>query len=273
MKHPMMKHTILILAAIVVTGWFSPGEARGIDYRLEVGLPTYQWKEHFSGETPRESGPLLTLGGYVSGFPWESTPRVTLRGDVEMFLTRVPFSTFAQSLSGPGTVTPLDTHSDYLGFRYEGSLGRRFGSEAAGLEPFLGLGARWWLRYIETKDAVTGYSELYHTLYGRVGVRARRPFGARFLLHGAVSIDPLLWAQERIDWTDISGERLTVRNGKRPGWTIELGVGDGSLDGTVFWRATRFGESDHVSCLGGTSRCFQPESDQDIIGMKLGLAF
>jgi hypothetical protein len=268
-----MKNTTLVLAAIVVIGWFSPGEARAIDYRLEVGMPTYQWKEHFSAGTPRESGPLLTLGGYVSGFPWESAPAATLRGDFEMFLTRVPYSTFTQSLSGPTAVTPVDTHSDYLGFRYEGSLGRRFGSEVTGVEPFLGLGVRWWLRYIETTDAATGYPELYHTLYGRVGVRANRAFGERFLLHGAASIDPLLWAQERIDWTDISGEKLTVRNGKRAGWTIELGVGDGSLDGTVYWRATRLGKSNAVSCLGGTSLCSQPESDQDIIGMKLGFVF
>ncbi len=268
-----MKNTTRVLAAIVVIGWFSPDEARAIDYRIEVGLPTYQWKEQFSGGTPRESGPMLTLGGYVSAFPWESAPRVTIRGDVEMFLARVPYSTFAQSLSSPGVVTPVDTHSDYLGFRYEGSLGRLFFSEAGWLEPFLGLGARWWLRYIETDDSSKGYSETYHTLYGRVGVRSGRPVGPRFRLHGAVSFDPMLWAQERIDWSDISGEKLTVQNGKRPGWTIELGIGDGWLDGTMYWRATRFGESNRVPCLGGASRCFQPESDQDIIGMKLGLKF
>jgi hypothetical protein len=141
------------------------------------------------------------------------------------------------------------------------------------IEPFLGLGTRWWVRVIESTGSVSGYPETYNTIYGRVGVRGQYGFAGGTALRGLASIDPMLWAQERIDFSDISGERLTVKNGTRPGWTVEVGLRGPTLDGTIYWRATRFGESNGVSCFGGTAVCFQPESKQDIIGLTMGFVF
>ena len=181
--------------------------------------------------------------------------------------------TFAQSLSTSPVLTPLSTHTVYLGFNYEGSVGLRSAPGPALIEPFIGLGLRWWERYIESANSVSGYQETYSTLYNRVGIRWQLASDERHAFHSTVSIDPMLWAREQIDWSRLSGETLTVKNGLRPGWTVEFGARGPTMDGTVYWRVTRFGESNKVPCLGGGARCFQPASKQDIIGLNVAFVF
>jgi len=281
-----MKRTIVALAVAFTVSSACAPVAHAIEYRLEAGLAAYQWTEHLSYGTPKEQGPIFVFGGYVSGFPSIAAPALTLRGDVQVFLGRVNYDTFAQNLSNPSLIVPSSTHSDYVGVRYGGDVGRRFEAGRAAMEPFLGVAYRWWWRYVESDGGAQGYPELYNTVYGRVGLRGEYALAGGMALRGAASLDPLLWAQERIDQTDlvlqdsvgalVPGNRLTVHNGRRTGWTIEAGVRAPTVDVTAYWQAVRFGESNWVGCFRGATparNCFQPRSEQDVFGVKVGVAF
>ncbi len=262
-----MKRVAVLVA--IAGGFVYVETARALEYQVEAGAAWYQWKEHTSVGIPKEHGPMLSLGGWVSGYPLEEgVPRLTLRGDVELFVARVRYDTFLQ----PPLLTPVATYSDYVGSRYEGSLGWRFPARRARIEPFVGLASRWWLRYVESSGVAQGYPEQYQTIYGRIGLRGVLPLGQRLTFHAGVSHDPMLLARERVDLSDISGEVLSLKNGREAGWTAEGGVRSRTLDLTVYGQATRFGKSNEVSCLG-VFVCFQPPSDQNIVGLRVGFTF
>jgi hypothetical protein len=269
----MLRMKLAACGVVVLMALLSQTGAYALEYRMKPGLALYQWKEAFDQRTPKESGPIITFDVSVSGFPSTVNPDLSLRSDFQIFLGRVAYDTFAQSLTTPSALTTLNTHTVYLGFSYEGSAGLRLTSGPRVVEPFIGYGLRWWLRHIESASGVSGYQEFYTTIYNRVGVRWQHGVGERHAIFSTVSVDPMLWAREQIDWSSISGETLTLRNGIRPGWTVEFGVRGPTMDGTVYWRATRLGESNAVSCSGGTARCLQPESQQDVIGVNVGFVF
>jgi hypothetical protein len=241
------------------------------EYRLDGSVARYQWVEEATPRDVKESGPVLQLGGYVTGFPSEADPTLTLRGDVHLLVGRVNFDTAV--LTSPGT--PVATHTVYVGTSQEGSLGKRISGERGFVEPFIGLAHRWWLRHIESTGTVAGYPEWYRTLYARLGVRWNANLSTHAGVFGVLSVDPMLFAREQIDWTNtIYNQTLRVRNGKRPGWTVEAGLRQGTVDVSVYWQATRFGESNVVSCnVPPSFLCAQPQSDQDIIGLKVGAQF
>ncbi len=257
-----------------------------VEYRLEGSIAQYRWVEDFAPEDIEERGPVVQLGGYVSGFPSAVNPALTLRGDVRMLLGRVTFETFDQDLN-TGALTPVTTHTSYLGFTQEGSMGLRGATERGGhLEPFIGLGYRWWWRDI---GGATGYVEYYRLIYGRIGLRTEHKLDDNSKFRMTLSIDPLLWARERIDLSRFSyidsnsglplqGREVSVRNGLRPGWTIEMGLGRGNVDLTGYWHALRLAQSNDVVCFTSINPsvrglCHQPPSFQDIFGLRLGVAF
>ena len=274
-----MKSRVRLWGLVLLTVGLWEGTGHALEYKLQAGLVAYRWTEDFDQGIPREAGPMLTLGGGVSGAPSSMLPAVTLRAAAQFFVARVNYDTFPNR----PPYFSIHTHSTYLGFKYEGDAGWRAVFGSVGVEPFAGLTYRWWLRRIESTQIVAGYPELYNTIYGRVGLRADHRFAPGSAAHAAFSIDPMLWAKERIDLSEtvvddgigglVRGEEVTVKNGKRPGWTVEAGVQSGTLDLTAYWQVTRVGKSPRVRCYQGTSLCHQPASDQDIIGLNLGVAF
>jgi hypothetical protein len=214
-------------------------------------------------------GPVVLLGGFVSGSPSASAPPLTLRGDVRILVGRVNYDT---STIGPPSI-PVKTHTTYLGFTQEGTVGWRVDGPALRVEPFAGVAYRWWLRMIESTGSVSGYPELYRVLVSRVGFRFEQLGAAGWRVYGVGSVDPVLWARETIDLSDITGEKVRVRNGKKPGWTLEVGLREATADVALFWQALRFGKSNVVPCSPPGSICWQPQSDQDIVGLKVGVSF
>ena len=82
----------------------------------------------------------------------------------------------------------------------------------------------------------------------------------------------MIWAREEIE--DFGSETLRVRNGTRPGWTVEAGIRAGTAEVGLYWQATRFGQSNFVACpVPPYFRCAQPKSHQDIVGLKIGTRF
>ena len=278
--------------AVLIVGGVWNTSAWAVEYRLEGSVAAYRWVEDLgSRDDVKEFGPVLQLGGYVSGFPYisgsPSAAALTLRGDVRLLVGRVEFDTFNQDLL-TGVLTPAKTHTSYIGFTQEGSVGLRQGGEGGYLEPFLGLGYRWWWRDVGSD---TGYPEYYRLIYGRIGMRTEHGLSQTLKFRTTFSIDPLLWAREQIDLTDfaylddrfapavlVEGQRVTVRNGRRSGWTLEAGLRQGSLDVAGYWHAVRLKESNRVICYDSVQplarrECWQPHSNQDIFGLRVGVAF
>lgn len=240
-----------------------------IQYGLYVGEAYYNWKEYTRCGTVEESGSIWTLGGHVAGAPLVNVTPLRFRGDVEVFTGRVFYDTYY----GPAPAcNPDGVDSNYLGYKVEGKTGWQIILGRVQVEPFLGLAYRGWRRGIGSNVAA-GYPEWYGTLYGQVGLRISYELSRDITLSSNLSADPMFWAKEKIDWTEISGETLKATNGRRLGWTIEGGTRWKHLEATVYWQATRLGKSNEISCQGGASICWQPKSLQDIIGLKLGYLF
>jgi hypothetical protein len=275
-------------------GWLASAIAFGVgvvpawaaEYRLEGSVAQYRWVEDFEPEDIEELGPVVQLGGYVSGFPSTASPGLTLRGDLRMLVGRVTFETFDQDFN-TGSLTPVTTHTSYFGTTQEGSVGLRSAIKRGGyLEPFFGLGYRWWWRDIRGD---TGYVEYYQQIYSRLGLRTEHKLDNNARLRMTLSVDPQLWARETIDLSrfsfvdstsglPIQGREVTVENGLRPGWTIEVGFGRANVDLTAYWQAVRLGESNSVVCFSSIDQtvqgsCHQPTSFQDIFGLRLGVVF
>lgn len=253
---------------LVVLAW-SVQPARALEYRLDAMLAAYRWVEDVAPIYPEELGPMVILGGFLSGSPSARAPELTLRGDVRVMLGWVGYNTAL--ISDPATGVSTDTL--YAGMVHEGSVGWRKMHGSWRVEPFAGIAYRWWLRDIQSSGSVQGYPEWYHTIVGRLGLRLDQIEGAGWRLYGVVSADPMLWATEVIDLTEATGEALYVENGKNVGWTLELGVRQARGDIGLFWQAVRLGESNVVACSFPGGGCLQPKSDQDILGVKFGVTF
>ncbi|MFZ5863800.1 MAG: hypothetical protein ACOYXR_13280 [Nitrospirota bacterium] len=289
----MMKRLIATWSFVLFAIVPAIGSAYAIEYGLEGSAAAYRWVEDFGGLRPEEFGPVVELGGYVSGMPYrlggspESATSLTLRGDVRLLLGRVNYDTFETDLN-TNVTTPVSTTTTYVGATYEGSVGARGVRNIGYLEPFIGLGFRWWLRDV---GGASGYPEVYRQIYGRVGVRTEHALGDKLKFRSTFSVDPVLWSREEVDLSGIAfmdtdfspavlveGQRFTVKNGLKPGWTVEAGIRQGQLDITGFWRAVRLGESNRVICMESAQPqarrgCLQPESDQDVFGVRFGVAF
>lgn len=264
-----MRKSLGVLSGVLVVMVLTAQPARAVEYRLDAALAVYRWVEDVAPIYPEELGPMVLLGGFVSGSPSKAAPELTLRGDVRLMLGRVNYDTAL--ISDP--TTPVNTQTTYAGMIQEGTVGWRKARGSWRVEPFLGVAYRWWLRQIKSSGNVEGYPEWYYTIVGRLGLRLDQTASAGWRLYGVFSADPLLWATEVIDLTNATGEALYVENGLNIGWTLELGLRQRQADVGVFWQAVRLGESNVVSCSISTSGCLQPKSEQDIIGVKLGVTF
>ena len=135
----------------------------------------FTWEEHVNGQQIlKESGPIISAGALL-GF---ATPSYwTIRGKAEIFGGQVGYNgeTLA-SQSQPSE--PVQTEVNYLGIKQELDLGYRVLTGKLRVEPFAGLGYRWWLRMLQDSatasgQAISGYTEQWLTGYCRLGARGR----------------------------------------------------------------------------------------------------
>ena len=170
---------------------------------------------------------------------------------------------------------PLTTDVEYTGTRGEARLGYRFGPYwgGYGLDGLVALGGEYWLRdikdsYTDGGSPVAGYTEKYMLPYAKVGVGVadltykewfgRLEVGAQYPLQVDEAIDdldlelhpdpqPSLYAAYEIT--------KAIQNGR------QLGL-------TVYYDSYRFDPSPAKD--SGDSRYYQPKSDMDVIGLRIG---
>lgn len=258
---------LLAAAALLLCG--APPACAGTWEELTPFFSTqyFTWGEDDGGRRIlKERGALFSTGA-VAGYVTDSS--FTLKGRGELFGGEVGYGGETQA---PDSV-PVRTQVSYFGSREEIDLGYR-PSWSFRLEPFVGIGHRWWLRGLQdaaTADgtAVSGYTETWQTVYGRAGarselvtsrgVRVAAEAGAKYPLYTGNSVD-------------FAGSGVTTfRPGGRWSGFAEAAVRYRSVKLALLYEGFRFSQSPLIQVQNRFY--FQPESYSDIFGASLGWAF
>ncbi len=248
--------------------------AAAADYNVYLAVQDFTWKE-FDDDGSRlvkESGPLFGLGFTY----WnEFQNHVTVKPTAELFGGSVDYDGHTQS------GVPATTTVNYFGLKLEGEVGRRFRPEQSFfLEPFGGLGFRFWLRDI--KDGTTlngsptfGYTEDWITLHARLGLRAGMDFSSRKQLFAWGGVKIPLYNENTAYLSDLGGSDLTFNPGKKASFFVETGVRINRFEGSLFYDSLRFSKSNVIVTSNGVNLFlnWQPKSTMDIYGVKLGIVF
>lgn len=257
-----------LLAAAAVALLCVPPAAAATLEELTPYLSTqyFTWTERFQGRRLLKEEGALFSGGVVVGAAFSP---VTLRGRGEIFGGEVGYRGETQA---PDSI-PVETRVSYLGSRTEADLGYRLRDRSLDLEPFGGIGYRWWLRDLhDTRSAdgtfISGYTETWRMGYGRLGARARTFLGAaKIVAEGGMRYP--FYTGNTIDFVG-SGETTFRPKGRLSGFG-EAGITYRNFNLVLSYEGFRFDRSDLKAVQG--ANYFQPDSSSDIFGMRLGWTF
>lgn len=259
----------LLAAMVLYICCASPAVAATVEQLTPYfSIQHFGWQERIGGrEILKESGALFSAG-VVVGTVTQSPFTVRVKG--ELFGGKVNYRGETQA---PESL-PVATDVGYFGTREEVDLGYRLATARHFLEPFAGLGHRWWLRELHSStaadgSAVSGYTESWQTVYGRLGARGQMLVSEGVTFSAEAGAKYPFYSGNSIDFAD-SGV-TTLHPGARWSGFAEAGVGYKKAKLSLFYEGFRFSRS-------GTKRVqdtyyFQPASSSDIIGVGLGWAF
>lgn len=268
---------LLFVGTFVLFSGSAPAQAED-EYNVYAHVESFVWKE-FDGTTQllKESGPLYGIGFTFHGDIGDEGAALTLTPRFELFGGSVDYD--GQTQDG----VPVKTDTGYFGFKLEFDIGGRFGKEI-NIEPFVGLGIRDWWRNINdgidvTGRPVSGYVENWDMIYGRLGVRGDIGSKDAKMFFEAVARIPI-YNENTAYLSDIDFayyDDVTMEPGKVVTLFAELGVKLHAFKMSVFYEAMRFGESKHVFKYNGfydaVFESWQPKSEADLIGVRIGAAF
>jgi hypothetical protein len=267
---------LVVLSTLVALGSKAPAATFG-GVREFYAYPSLQyvtWEEYFGGRRIlHEQGVRYGAGAAVAlDLLQTDAGALTLRGKGELFGGVVDYEGATQR------GLPAQTDVSYIGTRVEGGVGWAFPLARGRLEPFVGLGYRWWLRDIHdttTTDPsqpgmipVQGYTEQWESAYTKLGMafayhlsRAWRLFaeaGGQYPFYNANTFD-------------ITRDTVTVK--PEPRWSAfaELGARYRHLRLVVFYEGYRVGQSPVTGV--GTTGFLQPQSRENIVGVSLAWCF
>jgi len=233
-----------------------------------ISAQRFTWQEYSGGRRLlKESGPLFSTGVVLGAVAKSS---FTMRGKGELFGGEVGYRGETQA---PSSI-PISTDVTYFGTRQELDLGYRVEAAKVRLEPFGGVGHRWWIRSLQDTttaagEPVFGYTESWQTLYGRLGARGR------LILPGGIRVAAEAGAKYPFytgNSVDFSNSGVTTFH-PGPKWSgfAETGISYRNLRLTLLYEGFRFSQSAEKQVQ--TNNFFQPESSSDIFGVSLGWAF
>lgn len=260
--------TMLLLIVLFVV----PAYAFEAAHDLYGQVQSFTWKEFDGGERLlKESGPLYAIG-YRGDYQFVNM--LTLSPRAEVFGGEVDYDGQAcNPLSG--VCFPVDTDTNYLGYKTEVDIGLRFMvHESVFFEPFGGLGYRWWRRDIENTSDALGTTEIWRIFYWRLGLRGDYEVkDVRTFVEATIKL-PIV-NRERVE--DIgcflgSCRDVDLEPGKRNAYYTEVGMRYGSFKAVLFYEGLRFSES-AVEGIGGGFGVLQPASEADIYGINMGWSF
>jgi hypothetical protein len=268
--------SLLVVVCVLVFGISDVHAFTRGDLDVYALAESFTWREFddAGGQLLKESGPRYGVGvAYAHEFP----NHLTLRPRIELNGGDVDYDGRTQS------GVPVSTTTTYLGIKFEMDLGGRISPwQSFILEPFAGIGIRSWSRDI--KDSTTangslaiGYTENWATIYGRLGVRGEQSFGQKNSMFLLAGVKLPVSTTNYINDANVSSESITLKPGNKPSLFAEAGVKLQIFKISAFYDSMRFKKSPMVvvydASLGGYVGFFQPKSESDMVGLRIGASF
>jgi hypothetical protein len=271
---------VLLLAVIVLSPLFVPDRSSaGNEPFVYGGVGSFTWREFGdTGQVLKESGPLYGVG-FTNLHEFDN--HLTLKPRIEIFGGSVDYN--GQACDVLGNCLPADTTTHYFGTKLEMDMGFRAGRpDAFTIEPFLGLGFRFWYRsiddsYLADGSYAVGYTEDWSTVYGRAGLRAQQHLSPKNLLFAEVGVKLPIDTTNYINDENVSYSSITLHPVGEPSLFAEAGVKLNMFQISAFYDSMRFKQSDTVyqydPYYGALIGYWQPKSESETIGIRAGVAF
>ena len=259
-----VRYPFVMLLTVVFSFGIISASAIAAEYDVYGKIESFTWKEYSDSDSQllKESGPIYGLGGSAKSNITES---LTLKFKGELFLGSIDYD--GQTQAG----TPVKTDTDYFGFKIEGDTGWKFMvAEKSSLEPFAGLGYRWWLRDIQSTGNAIGYEETWWSFYARLGIHGDHTFSDQLKAFAEAGVKLPIHTENEIDLSVIGLSTITVEPGNKASVFAEIGLKWTVLKASVFYEGMRFSKSG----LDDVYDAFrQPESKADIFGVNVGVSY
>lgn len=260
----MGKHATISCALAAAASLWLAGAAAA-ETELHVGIERFEWVESAPGGARllEESGPRYALGaswtqdvseGYGFG----------LRSGA--FFGSVGYE--GQTFGG----TPVSTDTVYLGGSLEVRAFYRLPRDGWRADLFAALGYRLWARDLESTQAALGYVELWRVPYTGLGISAESGSG----LYGEAMAGAPFSARNKAYLSDAGFDGdVTLKPEGRLMLSLEAGYRRGNLALAAFYRRVEFDASDpETASFGGAPvQVFQPESREEVYGLRVGYRF
>ena len=281
MKFGALKAALL---SIIVTIAASASSAAGAG--LEE-LSLYPFVQHFSWQEYRNDGSrLLRESGPQFGVGSRARidlhgGRLMLQAKGELFGGEVGYDGSTQPAPQKPAVSEIPAKTDvvYFGTTLESDIGWRTEGKGASVEPFAGIGYRWWLRDLQdsvgtdrtgNQVQLGGYSERWQSIYSRLGLRAGYAVNDRLRLFAEGGGKYPFLNENRADFPGVG--KVLIKPGKEWSGFAEIGARFDRFRASLYYEGFRFSKSPQVDIGDGQSLA-QPKSDSDIFGVTLGWCF
>jgi len=281
---PMMLRSavarMLMLTFLAVSPLFAPAlSSAGNEPEVYGAVESFTWREYGdTGQLLKESGPR-----YAVGFTnvHEFANHLTLKPRIEIFGGNVDYN--GQACDVFGNCLPSSTTTHYFGTKLEIDMGYRRGRpNAFTVEPFLGLGLRYWSRSIDDSvladgTLAVGYTENWSTVYARLGLRAEHSLSQKNRLFLEVGAKLPIDTSNYINDANVSYSAITLHPVGEPSLFAEAGVKLSMFKISAYYDSMRFKQSETVyqydPYFGAIIEYWQPKSDSEMIGIRAGVAF
>ncbi|GFO69242.1 hypothetical protein GMLC_28210 [Geomonas limicola] len=249
---------------LVLIGGSTVAQAGEVSVYLKSGY--FTWDEKLNGASfVKETGAMFGAG-------------VAHQGEVAGLKLAELAEVWGGNLNYDGhdltNTTKIDSDTSYLGTREEGSLGIRLPLPAGfSVEPFVGMGHKFWIR--------TRSGEDWNTIYAKVGVGSDVAIGESTVFAKAGLLMPL-YTRNHVSLASAGYSDVVTEPKSLPSAFAEAGVKRGAFALSVEYEGMRFGESDKVptSRLAGNpgaviqnNQAFQPDSEAHLFSLKLAYSF
>jgi hypothetical protein len=274
----MSKRLLLVVAALLSL----LSEAAATEYGGVREFYPYFSGQHFSWEEFTGGKRLLKEDGLLYGAGAAVTVdllqtgggSLTLRGKGELFGGVVDYDGQTQ----PPNPLPVKTEVTYFGTKEELALGWTVPLKAASVQPFAGVGHRWWLRDLHDSTAidggavaqVQGYTEYWQTVYAKLGLAADYRLADDWKLFAEVGGKYPFYNSNRVNVSGVGD--VTLKPASLWSTFAELGFRYKKFRPAIFYEGYRTGQSPGVP-IAQNLAILQPKSHEDLIGFSLGWCF
>jgi hypothetical protein len=271
------RQSFITLALVLLASQAAAAEYGGIrELFIGPSIAYFHWQESVAGQNVlTEQGPIYGVDGSIALdlLKTDRAGTLTFKGKVGLFGGMVDYDGHTQ----PSNL-PVKTDVNYVGIKEEIALGWAMPLGDVHLEPFAGLGYRFWIRDLQDSTAnngtstvkVSGSTEVWESAYTKVGAALTIPLTKdwRIFVEGGGK-----YPFYNSNSSDIAGiGNTTVR--PEPRWSAfaELGARSRKLRPALFYEGYRTGQSPMVR-ISSTSGVYQPKSDEDVVGVSFSYCF